>query len=98
LPFIYALSALILQIPSFVTDFFRNFAVLTAKLLALGRKNKRVCFVLLSFFRNFAKIIVFMEQFRGIPYGISNFKQLRRENLYYVDKSQYISKLEQTGQ
>jgi len=26
LPFIYALSALILQIPSFVTDFFRNFA------------------------------------------------------------------------
>ena len=38
-----------------------------------------------------------MEQFRGIPYGISNFKQLRRENLYYVDKSQYISKLEQTG-
>lgn len=39
-----------------------------------------------------------MEQFRGIPYGISNFKQLRRENLYYVDNSQYISKLEQTGQ
>lgn len=38
-----------------------------------------------------------MEQFRGIPYGISNFKQLKRENLYYVDKSQYISKLEQTG-
>ena len=27
LPFIYVLSALILQIPSFVTDFFRNFAV-----------------------------------------------------------------------
>jgi len=26
----------------------------SAKLLALGRKNKRVCFVLLSFFRNFA--------------------------------------------
>jgi len=25
-----------------------------ANLLALGRKNKRVCFVLLSFFRNFA--------------------------------------------
>jgi len=26
LPFIYVLSALILQNPSFVTDFFRNFA------------------------------------------------------------------------
>ncbi len=38
-----------------------------------------------------------MAQFRGIPYGISNFKQLRRENLYFVDKSQYISQLEQTG-
>jgi len=28
--------------------------IASPKLLALGRKNKRVCFVLLSFFRNFA--------------------------------------------
>ena len=32
---------------------FRNFATKVAKLLRLGIKNKRVCFVLLSFFRNF---------------------------------------------
>ena len=38
-----------------------------------------------------------MEQFKGIPYGISNFKQLRRENLYFVDKSHYIQKLEESG-
>jgi len=29
----------------------------TSKLLRLGRKNKRVCFVLLSFFRNFANMM-----------------------------------------
>ena len=34
-------------------SFFRNFAAVTANLLGLGRKNKRVCFVLLSTFRNF---------------------------------------------
>ena len=38
-----------------------------------------------------------MSQFKRIPYGISNFKQLRREGLYFVDKSQYIQQLEQTG-
>jgi hypothetical protein len=38
-----------------------------------------------------------MEQYKGIPYGISNFKQLRREGLYFVDKSQYIQKLEKSG-
>ena len=38
-----------------------------------------------------------MEQYKGIPYGISNFKQLRREGLYFVDKSQYIQKLEESG-
>ena len=37
-----------------------------------------------------------MKQIKGIPYGISNFKQLRREYLYYVDKSEYIQKLERT--
>ena len=35
---------------------FRNFAVKTAKLLRLGNKNKRVCFVFLSTFRNFVAI------------------------------------------
>ena len=37
-----------------------------------------------------------MEQFKRIPYGISNFKQLRREGKYYVDKSEYIKRLEET--
>ena len=31
-----------------------------------------------------------------MPYGISNFKQVRREGLYFVDKSEYIQKLEYT--
>ena len=35
-----------------------------------------------------------MADFKRIPYGISNFKQLRRESLYFVDKSQYIQQLE----
>ncbi|MBR1933008.1 MAG: AAA family ATPase [Prevotella sp.] len=34
---------------------------------------------------------------KRIPYGVSDFKQLRRENLYYVDKSMYIDRLEQAG-
>ena len=38
-----------------------------------------------------------MTQFKLIPYGISNFKQLRREGLYFVDKTQYIQKLEESG-
>lgn len=37
------------------------------------------------------------EQFKRIPYGISNFKQLRRENKYFVDKSEYIQRLEDEG-
>ena len=32
-----------------------------------------------------------------IPYGISNFKQLRRENLYLVDKTMYFEKMERAG-
>lgn len=27
------------------------------------------------------------DKVRRLPYGISDFKQLRRENLYYVDKT-----------
>ncbi|MBQ4391986.1 MAG: AAA family ATPase, partial [Prevotella sp.] len=37
-----------------------------------------------------------MADFKRIPYGISNFKQLRRESLYFVDKSEYIQRLEDT--
>ena len=36
-----------------------------------------------------------MADFKRIPYGISNFKQLRREGKYFVDKSMYISQLEE---
>ena len=36
-----------------------------------------------------------MTDFKRIPYGISNFKQLRRENKYFVDKSMYIKELEE---
>ena len=32
-----------------------------------------------------------------IPYGISNFKQVRRENKYLVDKTMYFEKMERTG-
>lgn len=37
-----------------------------------------------------------MGLFKRMPYGISNFKQVRREGLYFVDKSEYIQKLEYT--
>ncbi len=39
-----------------------------------------------------------MEQkVRQIPYGVTNFEEIRRKNLYYVDKTEYISKLENAG-
>lgn len=37
-----------------------------------------------------------MADFKRIPYGISSFKQLRREKLYFVDKSEYIARLEES--
>ena len=37
------------------------------------------------------------DDIKRIPYGISNFKQLRQENLYYVDKTQYIPRMEMAG-
>jgi len=47
LPFVSALSALILQNPSIVTTFFRNFANKMANLLHLGKKrNEFLCFAL----------------------------------------------------
>ncbi len=41
----------------FFLKFFCNFAYKTRSYNALGIKNKPVCFVLLSFFRNFVPII-----------------------------------------
>ncbi|MBQ9213472.1 MAG: AAA family ATPase, partial [Bacteroidales bacterium] len=36
-----------------------------------------------------------MEQkVRLLPSGISDFERIRRDNLYYVDKTQYIATLE----
>ena len=37
------------------------------------------------------------NDFRRIPYGISNFRQLRQENLYLVDKTMFFEKIEQAG-
>ena len=40
-----------------------------------------------------------MEQanIKGIPYGVANFEQVRKENLYYVDKTMYLPLLEETS-
>ena len=35
-----------------------------------------------------------MEQIRQIPYGVSDFRSVREQDLYYVDKSMYIEELE----
>ena len=37
------------------------------------------------------------DDIKRIPYGISSFKQLRQNNFYYVDKTQYIPRLEMAG-
>jgi len=39
-----------------------------------------------------------MEQkVRQIPYGVTDFVEIRKKNLYYVDKTEYIQKLENAG-
>ena len=38
-----------------------------------------------------------MPDYKLIPYGISDFVQLRRENKYYVDKTMYLPKMELAG-
>ena len=38
-----------------------------------------------------------MDDHKKIPYGISSYKTIKQENYYYVDKTQYIPKLEETG-
>ena len=35
-----------------------------------------------------------MNQVKRIPYGISDFKQLRNENCYFVDKTIYLPLIE----
>ena len=37
-----------------------------------------------------------MAPIQRLPYGISDFKQLREENLYYVDKTMYLPVMEDT--
>ena len=32
--------------------------------------------------------------YKALPYGISNFRRIREENYYFVDKSSYIPVLE----
>ena len=38
-----------------------------------------------------------MATYRALPYGISDFGQIRNESLYLVDKSMYIETMEQVG-
>lgn len=38
-----------------------------------------------------------MVAVKGIPYGVSRFDEVRRSDLYYVDKTQYLPLLEDTG-
>ena len=37
------------------------------------------------------------NDFKRIPYGISDFKQVRKEGLYLVDKSMFFERMEQAG-
>ena len=51
-------------------------------------------------FRNFALGFLFfwiMASYKLIPYGISDFAQVREEDLYYVDKTMYLPKMEAAG-
>ncbi len=38
-----------------------------------------------------------MASMKQLPYGVSDFKQLRREDKYIVDKTRYIHELEDVG-
>ena len=37
-----------------------------------------------------------MAPIQRLPYGISDFKQLRAENKYYIDKTMYLPVMEDT--
>ena len=36
-----------------------------------------------------------MEEIKQVPYGVSDFVMVRERNLYYVDKTMFLSLLEQ---
>lgn len=38
-----------------------------------------------------------MDGYKKIPYGISSYKTIKQKNYYYVDKTRYLSQLEETG-
>ena len=38
-----------------------------------------------------------MAAYKALPYGISDFRQIRRESLYFVDNSMYLETMEQAG-
>ena len=38
-----------------------------------------------------------MEEIKMLPYGISDFEDLRQQNMYYADKTKYIPLLERAG-
>ena len=35
-----------------------------------------------------------MDGIRQIPYGVSDFLSIRKDNLYYIDKTMYLAELE----
>ena len=37
------------------------------------------------------------HKMKRIPYGIANFDDFRKSNLYYVDKTRYIREIEERG-
>ncbi len=38
-----------------------------------------------------------MAKYKPIPYGLANYKRIREENYYYVDKTRYLPQLEESG-
>ena len=38
-----------------------------------------------------------MNTFKRIPYGLSDFERIHRENLYYIDKTMFIPEVERAG-
>lgn len=40
------------------------------------------------------KVIQYMSQVKGIPYGISDFNRIRNGNFYFVDKTMYLPLIE----
>ena len=68
--------------------------------LHLGNKNKRVYFVFRSVCTIFAQknqrsMKPTVPNYRKrIPYGMSNFESVRRDDCYFVDKTEFIPELE----